>query len=462
MQVDLDFIVSVIPQAYIHGGSWLSNAYYNIDSRTVQEGEIFVALSGAKFDGHDFIQEALDNGAAGFILDESKKQLVLKKYAKSLEKKSVLFVPNTLTTLIELARAWRKKFDIPIVGVTGSVGKTTTKEILRNILKVADLEALVSSGNQNTMIGASLNILKLRSYHKVAVFEMGISEHGNMKPLTELIRPTLAVITQVAHAHMQGIGGLTAISKEKREIFSFFGDHDIGIINGDQKELAKVSYRHPVVSFGKKRTNQIQARKIIVNQNTIEFNLIFYKNSYPVILPTCNQARIINALAAAAVGYMLKIPENILVKGIELPVLVKGRFEILKSPSGAEIIDDSYNANPDSVKASILAFDAYKTDKKKIIILGDMLELGEDVIYWHRQIGRCLKKIHDLSQVILIGNHVEHMKKSLPYGIPYQIFNSVEQAYSSIKPLADNKNNVLLFKASNSIRFSYLIENILK
>lgn len=462
MQIDLDFIASVIPQAYFQGHAWMPQAHYSIDSRAVQPGEIFVALSGAKFDGHDFLQEALDNGASGFILQDAKKDFIVQKYGKQLESKSVLFVPDTLETLINLARAWRKKFDIPVVGVTGSVGKTTTKEIIRNILKVADMDSLVSSGNQNTMIGASVNILKMRPHHKVAIFEMGISEIGNMRNLAELIQPTLAVITQIAHAHMQGLGGLAAISKEKREIFSLFKEHNIGIINGDQKELAEVSYRHPVICFGKKRTNQIQARKIVVDQNSIAFALKIYKNSYTVVLPSCNQARVMNALAAASVGYMLQIPNELLVKGIELPVVVKGRFEIIQTPLGAEIINDAYNANPDSVKAAIRAFNDYQTQKNKIIVLGDMLELGSDAAFWHRQIGRYLGKIHNLYQIILIGNYVQDMKKSLPYGVQHQSFDTVENAYSYIRALAQDKNNVLLFKASNSMRFSYLIENILK
>ncbi len=462
MQIDLDFIASVIPQAYLQGNAWMPEAHYTIDSREIKPSEIFVALSGAKFDGHDFIQEALDNGASGFILQDAKKDLVLQKYGKQLESKSVLFVPDTLQTLVDLARAWRKKFDIPVVGVTGSVGKTTTKEIIRNILKVADMNALVSSGNQNTMIGASLNILKMRPYHKVAIFEMGISEIGNMRNLAELIQPTLAVITQIAHAHMEGLGGLTAISKEKREIFSLFKEHNIGIINGDQKELTKISYRHPVVCFGKKRTNQIQARKIITDQNSIAFTLKIYKNSYSVVLPTCNQVRVINALAAVSIGYMLQIPDELLVKGIELPVVVKGRFEVMQSALGAEIINDAYNANPDSVKAAIVAFDAYQTQKQKIMVLGDMLELGSDAAFWHRHIGRYLGKIRNLSKIILIGKYVQDMKKSLPYGVEYQSFDTVELAYSYIRSLAEDKNNVLLFKASNSMRFSYLIENILK
>lgn len=462
MQVDLDFIISIIPQIQVHGQSWLSNADYNIDSRTIQPGEIFVALSGAKFDGHDFIQEALDHGAAGFILDESKKDLVLKKYSALLESKPILFVPDTCITLIELARAWRTKFDIPVVGITGSVGKTTTKEIMRNIFKVADMQALVSAGNQNTMIGASLNILKMRPYHKAAVFEMGISEMGNMRKLTELIQPTLAVITQVGHAHMQGLGGVAAVSKEKREIFSLFKEYNIGIVNGDQKELTEVSYQHPVVFFGKKRTNQIQARRIVIDKNSIHFILKIYKNSYPVILPSCNQARIMNALAAVAIGYMLQIPESFLVQAIELPFTVKGRFEILHHTCGSEIINDAYNANPDSVKASIFAFNDYVTEKNKIIVLGDMLELGSDAIFWHRQMGRYIGKIKSLSQIVLVGNFVEYVKKGLPYGIPCQTFNTIEQSYDHIRSLAHDKNNILLFKASNSIGFSSLIEKILK
>lgn len=461
MQIDLDFIKSVIPQVYLHGNSWLYNANFNIDSRTIVPGEIFVALSGAKFDGHDFIDQALAQGAEGFILDISEKNKVLKKYGAELESKSILFVPDTLKTLIELARAWRLKFNIPVVGVTGSVGKTTTKEILRNIFKVAHLDALVSSGNQNTMIGASMNILKLRDHHQLAVFEMGISEVGSMKNLADLIRPTYAVITQIAHAHMQGLGGLDFISKEKREIFSFFTENDIGIINGDQKELKEVSYKHPVICFGKKRTNQIQARKIIFDKNSISFNLSIYKDKYSVILPTCSQNRVMNALAAISVGYLLKIPNEYLIKGVEQPLIVPGRFQVLAS-SGAEIINDAYNANPDSVKAALASFDAYETEKNKVVVLGDMLELGTDSVYWHRQIGRYLAKIKNLKEIVLVGQHVFSMKKSLPFGVKYQIFENIEQAQETINLLTKDKENIILFKASNSLGFTTLIEKLLK
>jgi UDP-N-acetylmuramoyl-tripeptide--D-alanyl-D-alanine ligase len=462
MHVDLNFIKSVIPQAYLEGNCWLHDANFNIDSRTIVPGEIFVALSGSKFDGHDFIDQALDRGAVGFVLEISKKDKVLAKYSKQFKNKSVLFVDDSLHALIELARAWRSKFDIPMVGVTGSVGKTTTKEIVRNILKVAHMDALVSSGNQNTMIGASMNILKLREHHKAAVFEMGISEIGNMKNLTELIRPTYAIVTQIGHAHMQGLGGLELISKEKREIFSLFTEKDIGIINGDQKELKEVSYKHPVICFGKKRTNQIQARKIICDKNSISFTLLIYKNKYSVVLPTCSQARIMNALAAVSIGYLLKIPHELLIKGIELPVIVPGRFETLQLSSGAEIINDAYNANPESVKASLASFDAYETDKNKIVVLGDMLELGSDSVYWHRQIGRFLSKIKNLQEIVLIGVQVAHMKKSLPYGVKVQIFENSDQAYDVLKLLSQNSKNSMLFKASNSIGFTQLIEKLLK
>lgn len=461
MHVDLDFIKSVVPQIYLHGSSWLHDANFNIDSRTIVPGEIFVALSGAKFDGHDFIDQALAQGASGFIFDLNKKDTVLKKFEKELANKSVLFVPNTLETLVELARAWRLKFDIPIVGVTGSVGKTTTKEIIRNIFKASHMDALVSSGNQNTMIGASMNILKLRKHHQVAVFEMGISEIGNMKKLSDLIRPTYAVITQIAHAHMQGLGGLELISKEKREIFSFFTQNDIGIINGDQKELKDVSYKHPVICFGKKRSNQIQARKIIADKNSISFNLLIYKEKYSVLLPTCSQSRITNALAAVAVGYLLKIPNEYLIKGIEMPLVVPGRFEIISTPSGSEIINDAYNANPDSVKAALSSFELYQTDKNKIVVLGDMLELGSDSVYWHRQIGRFLSKIQNLQEIVLVGKQVEYMKKSLPFKVKYQIFENAEKAYLYVDSLSKNPKNIMLFKASNSLGFTQLIKKLL-
>lgn len=460
MHVDSDFIVHTLQNVEMLHKPFLMDATFNVDSRTIQPGDIFIALSGQKVDGHNFIEQALQRGASGFILAKTHKQQLMQKYGAEFEAKSVLFVPDTLQALIDLARAWRAQFSYPVIGITGTVGKTTTKEMVRNIFKVADVSAIVSSGNQNTMIGASLNILKMRPTHKVAVFELGISDVGAMKQLADLVRPTYAVITQVGHGHMQGLGDVATVAREKREIFSCFSQKDIGIINGDQAELSKISYQHPVIRFGKKTINQIQARKIVCARNTISFLVKIYSKKYSVVLPTCNQSRVMNALAAITVGHMVGIADELLIKGVEQPIATEGRFQMITHASGATIINDAYNANPESMKASLIAFDHFMTDQHKIIVLGDMLELGHESAFWHRQIGRFLRKVDKLTQIILIGHEVEMVKKTVPYGVKCQVFANIEEAYSILRPMVLNSQNVMLFKASRSMRFAELIKKL--
>lgn len=459
MHIDAHFVTKIVPQHCIHG-SFPVDANFVIDSRDVQQGDIFVALVGAHVDGHDFIEQALQKGASGIIANMNRQQDLMQKHATILQNKSVMFVPDSKQALIDIAHAWRIQFSYPVIAITGSVGKTTTKEMVRNILKQADMQHIVSFGNQNTLIGISLNILKMRSFHKVAVFEVGISEKGNMKKLVQLLRPTIAAITYVGHGHLQGLGTVADVAREKREVFSMLSDADIGIINGDQPELCDVSYAHPVVRFGKKTTNQIQARKIVTENNSISFIAKIYQKKYNVILPTVNQARISNGLCALAVGKLLNISDECLIQGISQSTMVGGRFQILPHQSGSIIIHDAYNSNPESLKASIAAFESYQTSLKKVLVLGDMMELGAQSNFWHRQLGRMVRKVSDLNCVILIGKHVEWSKKTIPLGITCLKFDSIEDAFDSVKNILLQKDKVLLFKASNSLRFSELVQKL--
>ena len=460
MHIDADFILKNVKQADIYNEAFAPNSLFVVDSREVQQGDVFVALVGQRVDGHDFIDEALKRGAAGFILSLSKKMALLKQHGAKFADKKILFVPNTFQALVDLAAAWRSQFSYPVVAITGTVGKTTTKEIVRNILKQTDLKYLVSTGNQNTLIGISLNILKMQSDHQAGVFELGIAQRGSMKKLVELLRPTLALITHVGHGHTEGLGDIDVIAHEKREIFACFKGSDIGIINGDSAALSDISYKHPVIRFGKKMTNQIQARKICAKDNSISFIVKIYHKKYSVLLSTCHEARVMNALAAISIGCALGIQDELLIKGVEQALIVPGRFQLIPHACGSLMIHDGYNANPESVKAAIMAFEQYQTDKKKIIVLGDMLELGIESAFWHRQIGRNLHKISNLEHVILIGKHVEWTKKSLPIGVKSSLFVSAEEAFDCIKNMLLQSDKVCLFKASLSMRFVQLIKKL--
>ena len=360
-------------------------------------------------------------------------------------------MPNPLEALIDLARAWRSKFSIPIVGVTGSVGKTSTKEVIATVFRTAGQPYLASFGNQNTLIGVSINILKLRSEHKVAVFELGISKRSSMKEMAHLLQPTIALITHIGHAHMEGLGSLHDIAMEKRAIFSAFAPDNIGIINGDVEILTKFAYPHPVVKFGLKTTNQIQARKIVIKNNTISFVAKVYDEKYPILLQGCHEARVMHALSALAVAYYVGIPIEVAIEGIQKQTVVQGRFQELAVSNNGIMINDAYNANPESMKAAMLAFHAYSTDREKIMVIGDMLDLGIDSAFWHRQIGRFLRKVPSIRHVILVGSKVEWTLKTLPIGIKVQLVSNAQALLPLLKPLI-HKNTIVLLKGSNGIK----------
>ena len=459
MHIDAQFVAKVLPHISVHE-TFPVDANFTIDSRVVQKGDVFVAIRGARVDGHDFIEQALAKGAQGIIANIDRQKDLMQKYGMEFENKAIVFVPDSTQALIDIAHAWRMQFFYPVVAITGSVGKTTTKEMVRNILKQTDWKFIVSAGNQNTLIGVSLNILKMRKDHHAAVFELGIAEKGSMKKLVQLLRPNFAAITYVGHSHMQGLGDVTQVAREKREIFGMLSNTDIGIINGDQPELSEVSYAHPIIRFGKKTTNQIQARKIVIQNNSISFIAKIYQKKYAVMLPTVNFARVSNALCAIAVGKLLQIPDELLIQGISQPVVVDGRFQILPHASGSIIIHDAYNANPESMKACMIAFDAYQTPLKKVLVLGDMMELGAQSNFWHRQLGRMTRKITNLDSIVLIGKHVEWTKKTIPFGVKSMKFDTIEDAFDTVKSMLLQKDKVLLFKASNSLRFSELVKKL--
>ena len=414
MHLNKQFITEVLHTPHFFGVDVPVETNFSVDSRTVQPGDIFVALLGKDHDAHDFLDEVIAKGAAGFILAKQHQANIEKKYGKVLQNSFVMFVQDPLQALIDLARAWRSKFSIPIIGVTGSVGKTSTKEVIAMVFRTSGQHYLASYGNQNTLIGVSINILKLRSAHKLAVFELGISKRSSMQEMAHLLQPTIAVITHIGHAHMEGLGSLHDIAIEKRAIFSAFKPDNIGIVNGDLEILTKVSYPHPVVKFGLKTTNQFEARKIVIKNNTISFVAKVYDQKYSILLQGCHEARVMHALASLAVAYYVGIPMEVAIEAIQKETVVQGRFEERAVSNNGIMINDAYNANPESMKAAMLAFNAYSTDREKIMVIGDMLELGIESSFWQRQIGRFLRKVPSIKHVILVGSKVEWTLKTVP------------------------------------------------
>ena len=458
MQMDNEFVRTALANVQMINGDIVSNSSFSVDTRTLQPGDIFVALPGLQCDGHQFVKDALAKKASGLIVLQSKRAELEATYGPALRNVKILYVEDTLAALVGLAKEWRSKFTYPVVGITGSVGKTSTKEIVANILRTLGEPFYVSYGNQNTIIGVALNILKMKPGLKAAIFEVGISERGSMAKIADMLQPTYALITGIGHAHMQGLGSLADVAAEKRAIFSCFGAPNIGIVNGDQDVIAAISYAYPVLKFGLKTCNQIQARKISIKNNSISFVAKVYKKKYPIILQGSHEGSVYNALAAIAISHMIEVPTDVAIAGIQKPLAVQGRFEFCQTQKNGILINDSYNANPESVKAGLLAFNAYESDCSRIIVLGDMLELGTDGPFWHRQIGRFLRKISGVKQLILVGGMVSWIKKTAPIGMNVQVFETWQQALPTITQMT-NEKTITFIKGSRGVGLQNVVDS---
>lgn len=448
---------------------------FDIDSRSVNKNEIFIALEGQKVDGHNFIEQALSRNILGLIINKNKKYLLDKIDKNLLENKLIILVQNSLQALKDLAHAWRAQFNFPIIGITGSVGKTTTKNIISNIFAQAGISCFTSYKNQNAILGLCLNILKLRSFHKFGIFEMGISHIGEMEELAGVLRPDIGIITYISPAHTQGLVDIKTILQEKLKIFSFFKQDNIAIIYGDKEIIKNACNNFPVITFGKKTSNNIQARKIkaVENQDKLtkfnnikaHFTLKIYNQKYPVLLQEFHDGLINNALAAAAVTSYLQINPFFIIKGIESYQNIDGRFEKIKLKNNMGlIINDCYNANPESMKAAIKAFSLIKNPGQKIAILGDMLELGQSAINWHKKIGSFLQKYNKIDTLVLVGENAKLIAKTAPTDILKFNAQNWQEAQEILNNILNNNKlnnkNLILLKASHSMGLENIVNGL--
>lgn len=459
MHFDLPFLKRAIPDAQLIQGNLEGSLTFGIDSRTLAPNELFVALPGARVDGHDYIQDVLARGCAGLVIAHAKKDLLNNIPADLLKNKIIIAVPDTHQALLQLAAAWRTRFTAPVIAITGTVGKTSTKELLAAIMERNGTPYLTTQGNLNYAVPIALALLRLREHHAGMFVEVGINQRGEMERIANMVRPTGALITAVGHGHLAGLGSIVEVAAEKRELFHYLKEDQIGFINGDQPLLTGVGYRHPVIKFGLKTTNQIQARKLVVNSFSLRFGLKIYKDKYDVQISR-NHIGIVNQiLAAASVAYHLGVPVQTILDVAQQPPVVPGRFESRPLKTGGIIINDCYNANPESMKAALLAFQQIETTGKKIAVLGDMLELGTETAFWHRQIGRFLRKVPSLHHVILVGTHVQWTKQTAPSSLSIEMVPTWQEALTRLEERL-NEQTLVLVKGSRGMALYNVVDAV--
>lgn len=466
MIVSKDFLQRALPYAQIsYSDQWRDNSFCTVcfDSRVIEQGQLFVALSGERVDGHDFIAQAIKNGASSIMIHKKIQELpgAIPSHV------SIITVSDTYQALIDLAKAWRLQLTCPIVGITGSIGKTSTKEIIRSILQCAEIPHYVSLKNQNTFIGLCVNMLNVPHDCSVAVFEVGISKPGEMDIKADIVKPTIGLITCIAHSHVSEIGSIQIIAREKRQLFKYLTWKDVGIICGDQTLLLKACYNHPIAKFGFKIKNQVQVRKLRVitdEHGVIYTECIFkwYNEKTTLRVRGNHQGTISNMLGASTVAYFLKIPFDVVIKGLESYAGFENRFE-QKPIKGARgrIISDCYNANPESTRAALLAFDGIKSSGKKIIVFGDMLELGEREAYWHRQMGRIIAKMSSIDTVLLVGRLAQYVAQTIPQRCCIERADDWQDAVNKLDRLLTDSQSLVLVKASHGMALDRMVNEFI-
>lgn len=415
------------------------------DSRQIKEGSLFLAIKGERADGHDFIEKCYASGAVCALCEK----------APENPTKPYILVDSTLEAVKLIARAYRNKFDIPVVGVSGSVGKTSTKEMLYAVLS-QKYKTHKTQGNLNNELGVPLTLLSMPEDTECAVIEMGISDFGEMSRLSQMVQPTICVLTIIGECHLENLGDRDGVLKAKTEMFDFAAENAEYILNGDDDKLftvENVNGKKPIF-FGFATDNDYHAEDIENNVECgIECTLCFEDKRLPVTIPAIGSYMVSNALAAVAAGRLLGLSDEQIIKGVQSYKTVGSRANVINTGK-IRIIDDCYNANPTSVRASLDTLMNFSG--RKVAILGDMKELGANELELHRETGIYAKQKY-VDLVIAIGP----LAKELAKGANGIWYNTIENAEKMIKTLVHDGDTVLV-KASHSMNFDTVVRMLKK
>ena len=424
----------------------------SIDSRSVKNGDIFIAVKGPNFDGHDFVVSALRKGALGAVISD--------KAAGLPKNKAIVKVDKNTQTLLLIAKYCKNKLKAKTVGITGSSGKTTTKDMVHSVLSQSG-ETLKTEENFNNEIGVPLTLLRLKKTHKYAVIEMGMQGPGEILPLSVACSPDIAAITNIGEAHIGILKTKKAIAKAKSEIIKGVKRSGTVVLNADDDFfgfLKKCCGKRKVVGIGLGRNAGLRAFDIKETRTGTSFKTRL--GDFFVPLP--GRHNIYNALIAIAVGSALNIPVNKIRAGIKRFRPSSKRMDIRITSGGLKIINDTYNANPSSMKAALLMLSSQDRGKapgsRKIAVIGDMLELGKNSERYHLGIGKLIKDL-DIDAVIAVGKLSKKYIGPLNKGAGFYFRTNIEAA-DFLKTFLSPKDTVLL-KASRGLKLEEITQKIL-
>jgi UDP-N-acetylmuramoyl-tripeptide--D-alanyl-D-alanine ligase len=415
------------------------------DTRTIEKGNLFIALSGEHFDGHDYVSIAEEKGASAVLIERD-----------VVHSKPALKVNNTRKAMGLLARCWREEMTIPVIAITGSNGKTTVKEMVSSILSgVAAVHA--TAGNLNNDIGVPLTLFGLDKKHQYAVIEMGANHPGEIEWLSAIARPNVAVITQCAPAHLEGFGDIDGVAKAKAEIYSGLQTAGTAIINADdayaefwRKQCTGLNQ----LGFGIKSAKaNVRAKNIQLSEHdaATDFQLVCEKGSVDIHLPLSGEHNVMNALAASACCLSLDIALETIKNGLEKLATIKGRLQIKKGRNGSRIIDDTYNANPTSLTAGLDVLKRFSGSR--YLVLGDMGELGETAQQLHSDAGSLAKQT-GIEGLFTIGELSINAMQSFGSGATH--FDSYDALEKALLKLL-GKETTILIKGSRAMQMELIV-----
>ena len=415
------------------------------DSRQAGEGSLFLALRGEKTDGHKYIPDVLQKGALAVLCEE-----------RGAAGEPRIVVPDTLAAMQQIAAASRKRWDIPFIGVTGSVGKTTAKEMLAAALS-GKYEVFKTPGSMNGQIGIPVSLIGLHGEYDVAVIEMGVSLFGEMTRLTNMVHPDMAVFTNIGDAHIEFLGSREGILKAKSEIFENLDADGVAILNGDDALLDTVALPQRIVRCGESahadvRVSALRDRGI----DGIACTVITERAEYQLNIPAPGRHMIYAASLAAAVGEELGLSVPEIERGVALYEPAGSRMRVHRLSGDRRLLDDCYNANPQSMSAALRVLAA--SEGKKIAVLGDMKELGELTESAHRAMGE-LCALLGIDRVIAVGEYARGIADAAHESAEW--YPDAESAVDAARA-AFTEGSVLLCKASHSMHLEKIVEELLK
>lgn len=438
------------------------------DSRQVDAGQVFWALRGDRYDGHDFVLQALERNAAAAVVerrwwegDPSRTGLLKTRYPD----RPIVVVDDTLRALGNFAHWWRHRFNVQVTAITGSVGKTTTKEMAASIVELGS-PTLKNRGNWNNLVGLPLTLLELTSEHRQALLEMGMNRPGEIGRLTEIADPNVGLITKIGAAHLEGVGSLEGVARAKVELLEHISPKSPVILNGDDPLLLQVAsgFRRNWISFGMGGDNDVKASNLEdLGAEGVSFDLEYRGLSWPIRLHLPGVHNVYNALGAAAVAFCLDESVEHITKGLARFRGVKGRFMVTRLPSEIVLVDDTYNSNPASLQAALDSLRSLSHGTLPVIVgLGEMMELGPEAPYAHEEAGRRVAEM-GADFLVAVGEHASHViqgaRSAGMVGDRAQVVASHQEMVEAVRERAVTPC-ILFLKGSRRMELDKVVEDL--